>query len=275
MSRTTIMTINVREKFAPFRLATEGQVTFLLDSNPATAIDKIKQSKASKIYIDERIANRLFRTNDYPRPDIELVACRNPKLEFIKELSSSIQKQEQTQQRPIWVDYEKIAVIDPTSPPVVGENTTIGSEALATERDEDNNIWRFPHIGRVKIGRNVWIGSNVNISRAVLSDDTIIEDNVTIDDHVHIAHNCIIGKNTHITAGAIFGGSVTTGTDCWFGLNCTINDHVKIGNNVLVGIGAVVTKDIRDYDIVAGVPAKSIKDKVTLSSEKRYHMVGY
>ena len=178
----TIMTINVREKFAPFRLATEGQTTFLLDSNPETAVQKIKDSKASKIYIDERIANRLFRTHDYPRPETQLIACKNPKLEFIKELSTNIQTQEQTAQRPIWTEYEKVAIIDPSDPPVVGENTTIGSEALATERDEDNNIWRFPHIGRVKIGRNVWIGSNVNISRAVLSDDTIIEDNVTIDD---------------------------------------------------------------------------------------------
>ena len=258
--------------FASFDNAKEGDTVFLLDNDPATAITKVKQCKASKIYISQEIANRLIRTNQYPRPHTMIIACKNPRLEFIKELTANT------------ID-DKVSFIgwhstltdtewDGTSPPIVGDNSSIGTEALATERDENGKIWRFPHIGTVQIGKNVWIGSNVNISRGVLSD-TIIEDNVTIDDHVHIAHNCRIGKNSMLTAGATFGGSVKTGHDCWFGLNCTINDHVHIGNNVLVASGAVVVNDVPDMDMVRGVPAKSFKDKSNLTAERRYHMVGY
>ena len=49
---------------------------------------------------------------------------------------------------------------------------------------------------------------------------------------------------------------------CWTGLNSTIKHKVKIGNKVIIGSGASVINDIDDEDIVAGVPAKSIKHKV-------------
>ena len=48
----------------------------------------------------------------------------------------------------------------------------------------------------------------------------------------------------------------------WTGLNSTLKDNIKIGTNVLIAAGAVVIRDVEDHDIVAGVPAKSIKDKV-------------
>ena len=52
------------------------------------------------------------------------------------------------------------------------------------------------------------------------------------------------------------------GNSTWTGLNSTLKDNIRIGNNVIVGAGAMVIKDVMDKDIVAGVPAKSIKDKV-------------
>nr|WP_324248840.1 DapH/DapD/GlmU-related protein [Streptococcus macedonicus] len=52
---------------------------------------------------------------------------------------------------------------------------------------------------------------------------------------------------------------VTIGNDVWIGGNVTILPGVTIGNNVVVAAGAVVTKDIPDNCVVAGVPAKMIK----------------
>ena len=49
------------------------------------------------------------------------------------------------------------------------------------------------------------------------------------------------------------------GDDVWIGTNAMILDGVTIGNHVIVAAGAVVTKDVPDYAIVAGVPAKVIK----------------
>jgi UDP-3-O-[3-hydroxymyristoyl] glucosamine N-acyltransferase len=81
-----------------------------------------------------------------------------------------------------------------------------------------------------------------------------------------------IGKRCLLTEGAIVGGSVKIGDESWLGLNSTVKQKVKIGNNVLVAAGACVLSDVPDQDIVAGVPAKSIKDKV--SSDRVFMMAG-
>jgi serine acetyltransferase len=51
-----------------------------------------------------------------------------------------------------------------------------------------------------------------------------------------------------------------------------LKNKIKIGNKVIVGAGALVIHDVPDEDIVAGVPAKSIKNKVT--SDKLFLMAG-
>lgn len=52
---------------------------------------------------------------------------------------------------------------------------------------------------------------------------------------------------------------VTIGNDVWIGMRSIIMPGVKIGNGVVIGAGAVVTKDIPDYAVVGGVPAKIIR----------------
>lgn len=54
-------------------------------------------------------------------------------------------------------------------------------------------------------------------------------------------------------------GVVEIGSDVWIGDNVIILSNVKIGNGAIVGAGAVVTKDVDDYAIVGGNPAKFIK----------------
>ena len=52
---------------------------------------------------------------------------------------------------------------------------------------------------------------------------------------------------------------VTIGNDVWIGMRSIIMPGVKIGNGAVIGAGAVVTKDVPDYAIVGGVPARIIK----------------
>lgn len=89
---------------------------------------------------------------------------------------------------------------------------------------------------------------------------------------IRIKKNCIIGKNCTILPGTVIGNKhlnndnswVHIGDNCYIGLGVKIFGEINIGNNVTIGANAVVTKDIPDNAIVAGVPAKIIKIKTDI-----------
>jgi UDP-3-O-[3-hydroxymyristoyl] glucosamine N-acyltransferase len=145
---------------------------------------------------------------------------------------------------------------------IIQPGVIIGADGFAYERHQGGELERFPHMRGVKIGNNVEICSNCSIARGSLSD-TVIGDGTKLDALVHIAHNVVIGKNCELTAGTIVGGSTRIGDMAWTGLNSTLKDNIRIGNNVIIASGASVIRNVQDGDIVAGVPAKSIKEKVT------------
>lgn len=154
---------------------------------------------------------------------------------------------------------------------VIQSGASIGSDGFAYERHSTGELEKFPHRGSVRIGDNVEISANCSIARGSLSD-TIIDDGSKLDALVHIAHNVVIGKNCELTAGTIIGGSTIVGDMCWTGLNSTLKDQIRLGNNVVVASGASVIHNVPDGDVVAGVPAKSIKHKVT--TDKLFLMAG-
>ena len=160
--------------------------------------------------------------------------------------------------------YDRVSIVQNTTignKCIVQPGVTLGADGFAFERFENGELIRFPHIKGVRVGNNVEICANTNIARGSLSD-TIIGDGTKIDAMVQIAHNVVIGRNSEITTGTIIGGSTKIGDSCWTGLNSTLKDNIRLGDNVLVAAGAVVIRDVPDKDIVAGVPARSIKEKV-------------
>jgi UDP-3-O-[3-hydroxymyristoyl] glucosamine N-acyltransferase len=70
----------------------------------------------------------------------------------------------------------------------------------------------------------------------------------------------------------MIGGTARISDQCWIGLNSSIKQKVRIGKKAIVAAGAVVLDDVDEEDIVAGIPAKSIKSKVT--SDKIFMMAG-
>jgi UDP-3-O-[3-hydroxymyristoyl] glucosamine N-acyltransferase len=111
----------------------------------------------------------------------------------------------------------------------------------------------------VVIGDWVEIGALSTVSSGTI-DPTRIASFTKLDDHVHIAHNCQVGSNTIITAGAVVAGSVIIGDGAWLGPNCTITDGVTIGEGAFIGIGAVVLQDCQPHGVYSGNPARKYSD---------------
>lgn len=154
---------------------------------------------------------------------------------------------------------------------VLQNGVSIGADGFAYERDPEGSLERFPHFAGVVIGDNVEICANASIARGSLTD-TRIGDGTKLDALVHVAHNVQVGSMCQLAAGTIIGGSTKVGSSCWTGLNSTLKNGISVGSGVLVAAGACVIADVQDGDIVAGVPAKSIKQKVT--SGELYIMTG-
>ncbi|MFS1882127.1 UDP-3-O-(3-hydroxymyristoyl)glucosamine N-acyltransferase [Vibrio splendidus] len=146
----------------------------------------------------------------------------------------------------------------------IGENclvrsgAIIGSDGFGFERDSEGVPYKFLHFGGVRIGNHVEIGANTCIARGTFSD-TIVEEYVKIDNLVHIAHNCLIGKGSFITACSELSGGVQIGKNTWIAPNTSIKEKLVIGSDSLLGIGSVVTKNVKEGDVVFGSPAKSLK----------------
>lgn len=122
-----------------------------------------------------------------------------------------------------------------------------------------------------KIGDYVDIGINTVIDDGSYRD-TIIGDGTKIDNLVHIGHNAVIGEHCLIVAGTVIGGSVQVGSFTYIGMNVSVKDHVKIGTHCIIGAGSVVIKDVDDYSIIAGNPAKKIQTNL---STKQLHDMAY
>lgn len=89
---------------------------------------------------------------------------------------------------------------------------------------------------------------------------------VTIGDYVWIAPDVSIHTDLHSTdpderreKSILFAKPVIIESDCWIGAGAQLMPGVTIGRGCTIGAGAVVTKDIPEYSLAAGVPAKVIR----------------
>lgn len=138
---------------------------------------------------------------------------------------------------------------------IIREYAVIGSEGFGFERDRNGTPVRLPHLGGVRIGRNVEIGVSTTVCAGTI-EPTIIEDDVKMGNLVHIAHNCVVGKGTLITSCVELSGSVKVGQFCWIGPNVSVIESKQIGERATIGIGAVVIKDVEPGTVVAGNPGR-------------------
>jgi UDP-3-O-[3-hydroxymyristoyl] glucosamine N-acyltransferase len=143
----------------------------------------------------------------------------------------------------------------------IGSSCDIGSEGFGFVKDENGKWIRFPHIGGVVIEDEVEVFPFCDIGRGTLGD-TIIRRGTKMSFQVHIAHNCVIGENCMLTAGARVAGSAKLGENCVLGNGSIVRDKVVVGKNVRIGAGAVVVKDVPDNVTVVGNPARELESHV-------------
>lgn len=141
----------------------------------------------------------------------------------------------------------------------IKSNTVIGEAGFGFERDEQGIPVRLLHLGTVEIGDRVEIGSFNTVCRATLGT-TIIENDVKTDDHVHIAHNCHIRRGSLLTACVELSGGVDIGEFCWVGPNTSVMQKVSLGSQSFIGIGSNVTKSFPGNVVVAGNPARILRN---------------
>lgn len=99
-------------------------------------------------------------------------------------------------------------------------------------------------------------------------------DSVHIGKNVMVAPHCMISSGNHDFkqlevpmrfAGTLSKGPIVIEDNVWIGANCTITDGVKIGHDAVVGANSLVNKDVAPYDIVGGVPAKTLGNRLKQS----------
>ncbi len=149
----------------------------------------------------------------------------------------------------------------------IGKGTHIRGELLL-----------FAHGGKIEIGNNSYVGEGTRIWSA---------EGVKIGDNVLISHNCnIIDTNSHeinymqraetfrnmVNNGHakennnIVSSSIVIEDYAWLSFNVSVLKGVKIGQGAIIAAGSVVTKDVAEYTLVAGNPAKFIKKLELINS---------
>lgn len=109
----------------------------------------------------------------------------------------------------------------------------------------------------ISIGSGSGIGVNAHIRGPLqIGDDVMMGPDVII---LTAIHNFTRTDVTIRSQGHLPNKGVIIGNDVWIGTRVIILPGVKIGNGVIIGAGSVVTKDVPDFAIVAGNPAKIIR----------------
>lgn len=148
--------------------------------------------------------------------------------------------------------------IHPTA--IIDEGATVGS---------GTRIWHWVHVsGGARIGRDCSLGQNIFVANdVVIGDNCKIQNNVSIYDAVTLEDDVFCGPsmvftNVYNPRSAVPRKNeyrkTTVRRGATLGANCTVVCGVTIGQYAFVAAGAVVNRDVKDYALMAGVPARQI-----------------
>jgi UDP-2-acetamido-3-amino-2,3-dideoxy-glucuronate N-acetyltransferase len=143
---------------------------------------------------------------------------------------------------------------------IVDEGAVIGNET---------RIWHWTHIcggavigEKCSLGQNVFVGNQVVVGKNVkIQNNVSIYDNVTLEDDVFCGPSMVFtnvyNPRSEVTRKDEYRDTLIK-RGATLGANCTIVCGVTVGEYAFVGAGSVINKNIADFALVVGVPAKQI-----------------
>jgi len=137
------------------------------------------------------------------------------------------------------------------------------------EIGKGTKIWHFSHIMKnAKIGRNCIFGQNVNVaSGVVIGSNVKVQNNVSIytgtiiEDDVFLGPSCVLTNITNPRSQVVRHSlyeKTTLRRGATIGANATIVCGIELGRYCFIAAGAIVVKDVPDYALMVGVPAKQM-----------------
>ena len=129
-----------------------------------------------------------------------------------------------------------------------------------TGRPVPDSVGVFPPF-HSEFGQNLHLGEGVFINIGCVFQDT---GGIWIGDRTLVGHNCIFTTLNHGTEperrGDMLPAPIHIGSDVWFGARVTVVPGITIGDGAIIGAGSVVTKELPARTVVAGVPARVIRE---------------
>ena len=134
---------------------------------------------------------------------------------------------------------------------------------------EGTKVWHFSHVmPHCKIGRRCILGQNVHVAdRVVIGDNVKIQNNVSlytgcvVEDDVFLGPSCVLtnvsNPRSQIVRHHLYE-ETRIGRGASVGANATIVCGHRIGRYAFIAAGAVVTRDVPDYALMMGVPARQV-----------------
>lgn len=173
---------------------------------------------------------------------IDMNEMSQEEIEFMMEQSKLLFKFNHTE--PMTEEY--VSILNELLDGNIGENSTITTPFAGAAFD------------RIKLGNNVFINSNCL---------AMARGGITIEDDVMIAGNVQLLSNNHdeYERQVLTCEEIVIQKGAWIGAGASILPGVNVGKYAIVGAGAIVTKDVPDYAVVVGIPAKVVK---TLDKDK-------